>query len=270
MAPFCLLVFFIGSDRAFNFPEDLAGHFADRSSQHIGGSLRIKIKDIQKILVFKIAICIAHRPGKDGICDADSGSSLKGSSDVEFIIPFQIGICNDVADLSAFFLPVLPCKAFRRFNDVIFQRPGTGRNIKRRIQCSNDWLLMLRIHFPELYRTGILPFSGICHIKYIPQFRLLTAHVQKSNALGAALHIAIHPVIPEIVLCTGCCFRSLLIDHQLLRKGILIKPCGCGQKRCPLLFAASDLRRCFLRHLHIISRFRHHLYSSSSPLFVRI
>ena len=82
MAPFCLLVFFIGSDRAFNFPEDLAGHFADRSSQHIGGSLRIKIKNVQKILVLKIVICIAHRPGKDGICDADSGSSLKGSSDV--------------------------------------------------------------------------------------------------------------------------------------------------------------------------------------------
>ena len=56
--------------------------------------------------------CIAHRPGKDGICDADSGSSLKGSSDVEFIIPFQIRICNDVTDLPAVFLPVIPCKAF--------------------------------------------------------------------------------------------------------------------------------------------------------------
>ena len=270
MAPFCLLVSFIGSDRAFNFPEDLAGHFADRSSQHIGGSLRIKIKDVQKILVFKVVICIAHRPGKNGICDADSGSSLKGSSDVEFIIPFQIGIRNDVADLSAVFLPVIPCKAFRCFHNVIFQRPGTGRNIKRCIQCPYDRLLMLRIHFPELYRAGILPFSGICHIKYISQFRLLAAHVQKSNALGATLHIAVHPVIPKIVLCTGCCLWSLLIDHQLLRKGILIKPGGCGQKRCPLFFAASDLRRCFLRHLHIISRFRHHLSFSFSPLFVRI
>ena len=270
MAPFCLLVSFIGSDRAFNFPEDLAGHFADRSSQHIGGSLRIKIKDVQKILVFKIVICIAHRPGKDGICDADSGSSLKGSSDVEFIISFQIGICNDVTNLPAVFLPVIPCKAFCRFHDMIFQRPDTSRNIKRCIQCPNDWLLMLRIHFPELYRSGILPFSGICHIKYIPQFRLLTAHVQKSNALGAALYIAVHPVIPEIVLCTGRCFWSLLIDHQLLRKRILIKPCRCGQKRCPLLFASSDLCRSFLCHLHIISRFCHHLSFSSSPLFVQI
>ena len=129
MAPFCLLISFIGSDRAFNFPEDLTGHFTDRSSQHIGGSLRIKIKDIQKILVFKIVICIAHRPGKDGICDADSGSSLKGSSDVEFIIPFQIGIRNDVADLSAVFLPVIPCKTFRCFHNVIFQSPSTGRNV---------------------------------------------------------------------------------------------------------------------------------------------
>ena len=220
--------------------------------------------------MFKIVICIAHRPGKDGICDADSGSSLKGSSDVEFIIPFQIGICNDVTDLSAVFLPVLPCKAFCRFHNMIFQRPGTGRNIKRRIQCPNDRLLKLRIHFPELYRTRILPFSGICHIKYIPQSRLLAAHVQKSNALGATLYIAVHPVIPEIVLCTGRCFRSLLIDHQLLRKWILIKPCGCGQKCCPLLFTASNLRRSFLCHLHIICRFRHHLSFSSSPLFVRI
>ena len=259
MAPFCLLISFIGSDRAFNFPEDLAGHFADRSSQHIGGSLRIKIKDVQKILVFKIVICIAYRPGKDVKCDADSGSSLKGSSDVEFIIPFQIGISNDVTNLPAVFLPVIPCKAFRRFHDMIFQRPGTCRNIKRCIQCPNDWLLMLRIHFPELYRAGILPFAGICHIKYIPQFRLLPAHIQKSNALGATLHIAVHPIIPEIVLCTGRCFWSLLIDHQLFRKGILIKPCGCGQKRCPLFFAASDLCRSFLCHLHIISRFRHHL-----------
>ena len=220
--------------------------------------------------MFKIVICIAHRPGKDGICDADSGSSLKGSSDVEFIIPFQIGIRNDVADLPAVFLPVLPCKAFRCFHNVIFQRPGTGWNIKRCIQCSNDRLLMLCVHFPELYRTGILPFSGICHIKYIPKFRLLPAHIQKGNALGATLYIAVHPVIPEIVLCTGRCFWSLLIDHQLLRKWILIKPCGCGQKRCPLLFASSDLCRSFLCHLHIISRFRHHLYSSFSPLFVRI
>ena len=72
---------------------------------------------------------------------------------ITLITPFQIGICNDVADLPAVFLPVIPCKVFCRFHDMILQRPGTGKNIKRRIQCPNDWLLMLRIHFPELYRT---------------------------------------------------------------------------------------------------------------------
>ena len=176
----------------------------------------------------KIVIGIPHCPAKDRICDACGSSSLKGNFDVEFIITFQIRILNDVADLLLMRLPVIFCQSLSRFHHMIFQGTGTGRNAEGLIQCLNNCFLMLYPHLPELYRTGILPFSGIRHIKDIAKPRLLTAHIQKGNSLRTTLYIAVHAVVPEIILRTSRCIRPLLKDHQLFRKRILIKPCRCG------------------------------------------
>ena len=50
--------------------------------------------------------------------------------------------------------------------------------------------------------------------------------IQQGDALGTSAHIAVHPVVPNIIVGAGGGIRALGVDHQLVRKGILVQP-GC-------------------------------------------
>lgn len=51
---------------------------------------------------------------------------------------------------------------------------------------------MLRTELPEVHGAGVLPFSGVGHVKDIAQLRLLAACVYKGNAGGTAPDKAPH------------------------------------------------------------------------------
>ena len=56
---------------------------------------------------------------------------------------------------------------------------------------------------------------------------------QQSDALGTPAYITVHPVVPDVKVGAGGGIRALGVDHQLVRKGVLVQPrCG-GQVVCP-------------------------------------
>nr|WP_243124972.1 hypothetical protein [Faecalibacterium prausnitzii] len=59
------------------------------------------------------------------------------------------------------------------------------------------------------------------------QTRESAGFVQQSDALGTPTHIAVHPVVPDVKVGAGSGIRALGVDHQLVRKGVLVQP-GCG------------------------------------------
>ena len=51
--------------------------------------------------------------------------------------------------------------------------------------------------------------------------------VQQGDALGTPAHIAVHPVVPNIIVGAGGGIGALGVDHELVRKRVLVQP-GCG------------------------------------------
>ncbi|WP_429965556.1 hypothetical protein [Faecalibacterium prausnitzii] len=51
--------------------------------------------------------------------------------------------------------------------------------------------------------------------------------VQQSDALGTPAHITVHPVVPDVKVGAGSGIRALGVDHELVRKGVLVQP-GCS------------------------------------------
>jgi len=51
--------------------------------------------------------------------------------------------------------------------------------------------------------------------------------IQQGNALSTTAHIAVHPVVPDVKVGAGGGIRALGVDHQLVRKRVLVQP-GCS------------------------------------------
>ena len=65
------------------------------------------------------------------------------------------------------------------------------------------------------------------------QTRVSAGFIQQSDGFGAPAHIAVHPIVPDIVVGAGRSIGPLGVDHQLIFKAILVQP-GCrGQVCCP-------------------------------------
>ncbi len=191
--------------------------------------------------MFKVIIRIVYATGVKRISDADSGCVAEGRSDVVFIVTFQITICNDVADLSGIVVPILSSQLSRHFINLSFQRMTNSRNTISLFQCILNRLNVFVLNLPQCHWTRVSSGSGIRNIENIAESRTVAPGIQQSDTLGATLHIAVHFLIPQVILCTGSCIRSLSVNHQLLMVGILIKATCGSQKRCPSFTTASDL-----------------------------
>jgi hypothetical protein len=75
---------------------------------------------------------------------------------------------------------------------------------------------------PQKRAAGMFPSARVCHIKDIFQLWIITAGVDKGYALGAALHIAPHLVVPEVILSTGRGLRPLGKNHKLFMEGVFV------------------------------------------------
>ena len=90
-----------------------------------------------------------------------------------------------------------------------------------------DRLFQRVIDLPQVRVQGVSPRCRIRHIKDIVQARVSAGFIQQSDALGTTAHIAVHPVVPDVEVGAGSGIRALGVDHQLVRKGILVQP-GCS------------------------------------------
>lgn len=120
------------SNYYFNGAQNFLAHFADRRSQN-GHSFRgIPVENGQEILMDKAFVGIAPAAGQQGVFSADGGGLSEGSSDVEFIVPFQIAFVNDAEDLPAVIQPLIHHQLLNSGMNLFFQTPGDVISVLQR------------------------------------------------------------------------------------------------------------------------------------------
>nr|WP_223474154.1 hypothetical protein [Faecalibacterium prausnitzii] len=94
-------------------------------------------------------------------------------------------------------------------------------------QCIRNRSFQIIVVLPQVRVTGIAAHPGVRHIENVVQSGKFAGFVQQSDALGTPAHITVHPVVPDVKVGAGSGIRALGVDHQLVRKGILVQP-GCS------------------------------------------
>lgn len=186
--------------------------------------------------------------GQQRIGGADNSGVPKSGSDVELIIILQKRTVNDADNIAPVIVPVFIYKLRSHTLHLIGKTVFTG-NGEALLQRRRYHLTMLLPVFPKIRAARVLAAARIGNIKYIPESGLVAAGIHKGDALAALPHIAAHLLIPKVVFRAGRGFRALGEDHELFVAGVLIQPCGGGQKCRPLLVAARDLLRRAVCHL---------------------
>ncbi|WP_179860562.1 hypothetical protein [Faecalibacterium prausnitzii] len=157
--------------------------------------------------------------------DADCSSAFELHLHSGFIIIHQQRAVNDGADVSAVVVPVI-CHQFpgniRKLLADTLSADAVGL-----AQHFRNWLFQVIVELPHLRVTGIAAHPGIRHIENVVQPGESAGFVQQSDALGTPAHIAVHPVVPNVKIGAGGGIRALGVDHELVRKGVLVQP-GCG------------------------------------------
>lgn len=197
--------------------------------------------------------------GQQRIGGADNSGVPKSGSDVEIIITFQKGTVNDADNIAPVVVPVFIYKLRRHTLHLIGKSVFTG-NVEALLQRRRYHLTMLLPVFPKIRAARVLAAAGIGNIEYISEFGLVAAGIHKGDALAASPHIAAHLLIPKVVFRAGRGFRALGENHEQFIVGVLIQPCGGGQKCRPLLVASRDLLRRAVCHLRIELYFTRHPY----------
>jgi hypothetical protein len=258
-APFRDFLALIILDGDFDLPQHQLAGLADGRSKSGDGLRGIEIKDIQKILMLEVISRLHPAAGQQRIGGADNGGVPKSGSDVELIIVLQKGTVNDADNIAPVVVPVFIYKLRRHTLHLIGKSVFTG-NVEALFQRRRYHLTMLLPVFPKIRAARVLAAAGIGNIEYISEFGLVAAGIHKGDALAASPHIAAHLLIPKIVFRAGRGFRALGENHELFIVGVLIQPCGGGQKCRPLLVASRDLLRRAVCHLRIELYFTRHPY----------
>ena len=157
--------------------------------------------------------------------------------------------------------PVFLCELRSDLRQLFGNAVAAG-HIVAPLQSGGNGILMLCTKLPEMHGAGVLPFTGVGHIKDISQLRLLAACVYKGNAGGAASDKTPHLFVPEIILCAGGRVRPLGVDHDLLVVRILVEPRCCAQKLRPAFVAVCELPLRCVCHLPVFLIFARHRASS--------
>ncbi|MFQ7762791.1 MAG: hypothetical protein ACLRHM_11685 [Faecalibacterium sp.] len=157
--------------------------------------------------------------------DADGGGGLELHLHPGFIIIHQQRTVNDGADVPAVVVPVIrrqfPGNIRKLLADTLpADAVGLAQHFRNR-------LFQVVVELPHLRVTGIAAHPGIRHIENVVQTGKSAGFVQQSDSLGTPAHIAVHPVVPDVKVGAGGSIRALSVDHELVRKGVLVQP-GCG------------------------------------------
>ncbi|WP_444337088.1 hypothetical protein [Phascolarctobacterium succinatutens] len=159
--------------------------------------------------------------------DADGGGAFELHLHPGFIIIHQKRTVNDGADVVAVVVPVI-CHQFpgnigKLLADTLSaDAVGLAQHFRNR-------LFQVVVKLPNLRVTGIAAHPGVRHIENVVQPGEAAGFVQQSDALGTSAHIAVHPIVPDVKVGAGGGIRALGVDHELVRKGVLVQP-GCGSQ----------------------------------------
>uniref|UniRef100_UPI00356800BF hypothetical protein n=1 Tax=Faecalibacterium prausnitzii TaxID=853 RepID=UPI00356800BF len=242
MAPFCIAAAngcFYG---ALDVPQHLPAHVADGCAEGKDGIRGGEIVDCLKIVLVEPpgrlkAAAFQQRVGNTHCCCAFELHLHPG-----FIIIHQERTVNDGANVAAVVVPVI-CHQFsgnirKLLADTLSaDAVGGGEHFRNR-------MFQVVIVLPHLRVTGIAAHPGVRHIENIVQSGKSAGFVQQGDALGTPAHIAVHPVVPDVKVGTGGGIRALGVDHQLVRKGILVQPGCSGQVVRPAFpVAGQTIRR---------------------------
>ena len=157
--------------------------------------------------------------------DADGGGTFELHLHPGFIIIHQERTVNDGTNVAAVVVPVI-CHQFsgnigKLLADTLSADAiGGGEHFRNR-------LFQVIVVLPHFRITGIAAHPGVRHIENVVQSRKSAGFVQQSDALGTPAHITVHPVVPDVKVGAGSGIRALGVDHQLVRKWVLVQP-GCG------------------------------------------
>ncbi|PDX75081.1 hypothetical protein CGS56_10535 [Faecalibacterium prausnitzii] len=225
LAPFCIAAangFFYG---ALDVPQHLPAHVADGCAEGVDTIRGGKIVDGLEIVLVEPARRLKAAAFQQRVGDADCSSAFELHLHSGFIIIHQQRAVNDGADVSAVVVPVI-CHQFpgniRKLLADTLSADAVGL-----AQHFRNWLFQVIVELPHLRVTGIAAHPGIRHIENVVQPGESAGFVQQSDALGTPAHIAVHPVVPNVKIGAGGGIRALGVDHELVRKGVLVQP-GCG------------------------------------------
>ena len=225
MAPFCIAAAngcFYG---ALDVPQHLPAHVTDGSTEGKDSIRGGKIVDRLKIVLIKPPGRLKPAAFQQRVGDADGGSGLELHLHPGFIIIHQQRAVNDGTNVAAVVVPVIrhqfPGNIRKLLADTLSaDAVGLAQRFRNR-------LLQVIVVLPHLRVTGIAAHPGVAYVKDVVQTRKSAGFVQQGNALGTPAHIAVHPVVPDVKVGAGSGIRALGVDHELVRKTVLVQP-GCG------------------------------------------
>ncbi|MDD3228239.1 MAG: hypothetical protein PHE09_03380 [Oscillospiraceae bacterium] len=224
--------------------------FADHRTKRGDGGRGVEIENTEEIFMLKIVLRLHATAGHEGIGDADGGGVSELHSDIKLIITVQKGIVNDVENIVLVVVPVFIRKLRRDTLHLFGKAVLAGHTVIALQHCAYR-VIVFRLQLPQIEVSGLLPASGVRNIKHIAQAGVVSVGVYKGNAGAAAPDIAPHALVPKVVFRTGGGLRALGVNHELLVVRVLVEPRGGGQKGCPFLIAARELRCRVLCHLAV-------------------
>ncbi|MGA6362503.1 hypothetical protein ACKXF8_10110 [Faecalibacterium prausnitzii] len=229
MAPFCIAAAngcFYG---ALDVAQHLPAHVADGCAEGVNTIRGGEIVDRLKIVLVEPPGRLKTTAFQQRIGDADGGGGLELHLHPGFIIIHQERTVNDGTDVLAVVVPVI-CHQFPRnvrkllADTLPADAVGLAQHFRNR-------LFQVVIVLPHLRVTGIAAHPGVAYVKNVVQSRESAGFVQQSDALRATPDIAVHPVAPNVKFGAGGGIWALGVDHQLVRKRVLVQP-GCGGQVC--------------------------------------
>ena len=233
LAPFIVSA----ADGRFDCPlhgaQDFAADVADCGTECVDGIQGGKIVDSLKTVFVKVALRFKSAPFQQRVSDANCGGRLELHFQPGTIIVHQERTVNDGADILAVVVPII-CNQFPGNIGKLLADPFMADAVcgSQRI---GDRLFQIIVVLPQIRVTRIAAHPSVRHIKNVVQTRISTGFIQQSDAFGTSAHIAVHPVVPDVIVGAGCSIGPLGVDHQLIFKAVLVQPGCSGQVRC-LLF----------------------------------
>ena len=114
---------------------------------------------------------------------------------------------------------------------------------------------------------GVLPGACLRDIENIPQAQGTLIKLQQSDALVAAVDIAMHGIVPQIVFGAGGGIGPLRVDQQLILVVVFVEPCRSGEERRPFTVISRDLPGSFICQLGIGLYFCGHVFTPHNGRF---